>query len=59
MTVDFVPWTLEFRVRLCTGWEVRNCVCWPFEVGWILQLQVLTKVEPFEDVKGLGFTTTI
>ena len=59
MTVDFVPRTLEFRIRLCTGWEVRNCVYWPFEVGWTLQLQVFTKVEQFEDVKGLGFTTTI
>ena len=59
MTMDSVRRTLEFRVRLCTGWKVRYCVCWPFEVGWILQLQVFTKVEQFEDVKGLGFTTTI
>ena len=38
MTVDFVPRILEFRVRLCTGWEARNCVCWPFEVGRTVQL---------------------
>ena len=38
MTVDFVPQTLEFRVRLCTKWEVCNCVCWPFEVGKTVQL---------------------
>ena len=59
MTVDFVPRTLEFMIRLCTGWKARNCVCWPFQLARTVLLSVFTKVEQLEDAKDLGLTTTI